>query len=66
MKRFHDIIQELTLTQQLLVIIFFFTITFVSFFVAMLGPNIDTFVENQIYTVLELSQTDLIFSYEQG
>ena len=66
MKKFHDIIQELTLTQQLLVIIFFFTISFVSFFVAMLGPNIDTFVESQIYTVLELSQADLVFSYEQG
>ena len=65
-KKFQNFIQELSLTQQLLVIIFFFTITFVSFFVAMLGPNIDTFVENQIYTVLELSQTDLIFSYEKG
>lgn len=66
MKKIQHFIQELTLTQQLLVIIFVFTITFVSFFVALLGPNIQRFVESQMYTVIELSQADLVYSYEHG
>lgn len=65
MKRFFHFIQELSLSQQLLVIILVFTITFTSFFVALLGPNLTSFVEMQIYTVLEISQNDMLFSLEQ-
>lgn len=65
-KKLNNIIQDLSLSQQLLVIIFVFTVTFTSFFVALLGPNIERFVENQIYTFIELSQAEIYYSYERG
>lgn len=64
-KKFFTFIQELSLSQQLLVIIFVFTISFTSFFVALLGPNLTNFVEMQVYTVLEISQSDMIFALNQ-
>lgn len=59
-------IQELTLTQQLLVIILVFTISFCTFFFVLLGRNINQFVEDQMYSILEMSQNDVIFSYTQN
>lgn len=66
MKKFTNFIQELSLSQQLLVIILAFTISFTSFFIVLLGPNLTSFVEMQIYTVLEISQNDMLFSIDQN
>ena len=65
MRKFFTFIQELSLSQQLLVIIFVFTISFTSFFVALLGPNLTNFVEMQVFTVLDISQSDMIFAINQ-
>lgn len=65
MKKILSFIEEFSLSQQLLVIIFTFTITFTGFFVILLGPNLTEFVEMQIYTVLDISQNNVIFSLEQ-
>lgn len=59
-------IQELTLTQQLLVLILIFTISFCTFFFVLLGRNINEFVEDQMYSILEMSQNDVVFSYTQN
>lgn len=66
MKKTLKWILELTLTQQLLVIILIFTISFCTFFFLLLGRNIDEFVEDQMFRILELSQNDIIFSYTQN
>ncbi len=66
MKKTLKWILELTLTQQLMVIILIFTISFCTFFFLLLGRNIDEFVEDQMFRILELSQSDVIFSYTQN
>lgn len=66
MKKLIKFVQDLSLSQQLLVIILVFTISFTSFFVAFLGPNLTNFVEMQIFTVLELSQNDMLFAIDQN
>ncbi|MBR3693266.1 MAG: HAMP domain-containing histidine kinase [Erysipelotrichales bacterium] len=65
MNKTRKFIEEFSLSQQLLVIIFTFTITFTGFFVILLGPNLTEFVEMQIYTVLDISQNNIEFSLEQ-
>ncbi len=62
MKKISNFIQELSLTQQLLVIIFTFSLVFISFFLSLLQPNINNFVEEQMYTVIELAQTNILYS----
>ncbi len=61
MKRIRMWLRELSLTQQLISIIFMFVLLFATFVVVFLSPAIDKFSETEMYRVLHESQEDMIF-----
>lgn len=64
MKRFRIWIKELSLSQQLLTIIFIVVAVFSVFFFVFLADSVDTFVENEMYKMLHRSQENLVFYVE--
>ena len=61
MKRLRMWLRELSLTQQLISIIFLFVLLFACFVLLFLSPAIDKFSETEMYRVLHDSQEDMIF-----
>lgn len=66
MKRFRIWIRELSLSQQLLSIIFIVVTVFVVFFFVFLTENINDFVRNQMYVILHRTQDNIAFSYKHN
>ena len=60
MKRIRMWLRELTLTQQLLTIVFLFIVIFAVFVFVFLSPSIDRFSETEMYNLLHNSQTTMI------
>ena len=56
MRRFKDWLKNLSLSQQLFVLIFFFISFFASFFFVFLTGKVDDFVSNQMYVVIDRNQ----------
>ncbi|MEG0077240.1 HAMP domain-containing sensor histidine kinase [Anaerorhabdus sp.] len=61
MKRLRIWIKELSLSQQLLTIIFFVIAVFGLFFFVFLADSVDTFVQNEMYKMLHRSQESVVF-----
>ena len=66
MKRIRMWLRELSLTQQLLLIVFSFVIVFAGFVFMFLSPSIDKFSETEMYNILHNSQTTLISFIEDN
>ncbi|MCI5774279.1 MAG: HAMP domain-containing histidine kinase [Erysipelotrichaceae bacterium] len=66
MKRFRLWIKELSLTQQLIAIIFIITVSLALFFFVFLNNSVDTFVETEMYKSLHRSQNNMNFYLENG
>ena len=66
MKRIRMWLRELSLTQQLLLIVFSFVIVFAGFVFMFLSPSIDEFSETEMYNILHNSQTTLISYIEDN
>ncbi len=60
MKRMRMWLRELSLTQQLLSIIFAFIVAFAAFIVIFLSPSIDAFSDSEMYRLLHNSQENII------
>lgn len=60
MKRIRMWLRELSLTQQMLSIVFLFIVFFAGFVFVFLSPSIDRFSETEMYRILHNSQTTLI------
>ncbi len=60
MKRIHLWIRELSLSQQLLTLVFFVIAVFSVFFFMFLSRNVNRFVENELFKVLHSSQNNII------
>ena len=56
MKKLNEWIKNLSLSQQLFVLIFFFITFFASFFFVFLVGQIDEFVEDQMYLIIDRNQ----------
>ncbi len=65
MKRIRLWLRELSLTQQLLTIIFLFVSVFAVFLLLFLSPSIDAFSETEMFRVLHDSQESLLYTIEQ-
>jgi len=61
MKRFRMWLKELSLSQQLLTIIFLFITVFGIFLFVFLSPSIDQFSDNAMYGVLHSTQENLVY-----
>ena len=59
MKRFRLWAKELSLSQQLITIIFMITVSFMIFFFVFLTNSVDNFVRDEMYKVLHRSQTSV-------
>ena len=59
MKRLRLWLRELSLSQQLLAIVFLVVSAFVVFFFVFLSGSIDTFAENEMYKLLHNSQESM-------
>ena len=66
MKRLRMWLRELSLTQQLLAIVFLFIVIFAGFVFIFLSPSIDRFSETEMYRILHNSQTTLISYIEEN
>ena len=66
MKRFRLWIKELSLTQQLIAIIFIITLSLALFFFVFLNNSVDTFVETEMYKSIHRSQSNMSFYLENG
>ena len=66
MKRMRMWLRELTLTQQLLTIIFAFVSFFAGFVLLFLSPKIDEFSETEMYRILHSSQESVIHYLEEN
>ena len=66
MKRIRMWLRELTLTQQLIAIIFVFLVGLAAFFFLFLGPRIDEFTYSQMYSVLYSSQQGVVRFIEKN
>lgn len=64
MKRFRIWMKELSLSQQLLTIIFIVVAVFSVFFFVFLADSVDTFVQNEMYKMLHRSQESVVFYAE--
>ena len=60
MKRLRMWLRQMSLTQQLLAIVFLFIVIFAGFVFIFLSPSIDRFSETEMYRILHNSQTSLI------
>lgn len=60
MKRIRMWLRQLSLTQQLLAIVFLFIVIFAGFVFIFLSPSIDRFSETEMYRILHNSQTAMI------
>lgn len=63
MKRFRIWLKELSLAQQLFAIVFFVVTIFTVFLFVFLANNVDVFVNNQMYSVIQRSQDNLLKYY---
>lgn len=61
MKRINLWIRELSLSQQLLSLVFFVVATFSVFFFMFLSKNVNQFVENELFKLLHNSQNNIIY-----
>ena len=66
MKRIRMWLRQLSLTQQLLTIVFLFIVIFAGFVLIFLSPSIDRFSETEMYRILHNSQTTLISYIEEN
>lgn len=66
MKRIRMWLRELSLTQQLLTIVFLFIVIFAGFVFVFLSPSIDRFSETEMYRILHNSQTSIIAYMEDN
>ena len=66
MKRIHLWIRELSLTQQLLSIIFLVVSLFTIFFFVFLSNNVNKFVENELFKLLHNSQGNVYYYIENN
>lgn len=66
MKRLRIWIKELSLSQQLLTIIFMVVTVFAVFFFVFLADSIDNFVQNEMYKMLHRSQDNVAFYVENN
>ncbi len=66
MKRIRMWLRELSLTQQLLTIVFLFIVIYAGFVFIFLSPSIDRFSETEMYRILHNSQTTLISYIEEN
>ena len=64
MKRFNQLIKELTLTQQMFALIFFSITFFAVFFFVYLNGNVDKVIEQQIFATLQRTQNNIAASME--
>ncbi len=66
MKRFRLWLRELSLSQQMLAIIFLFISAFTVFIFVFLSPSIDRFAETEMFRTLHSSQETLIYMIDQS
>ena len=66
MKRLKLWLKELSLTQQLITIIFIIVLSFALFFFVFLNNSVDTFVETEMYKSIHRSQNNMSFYLENG
>jgi len=66
MKRFIDWIRNLSLIQQLFIIILVSVMIFSLLVFGYLNASIDNYAETQLYTLMKSSQDEVIFAYESG
>ena len=66
MKRLRLWLRELSLSQQLLAIVFLVVSAFVVFFFVFLSGSIDTFAENEMYKLLHNSQESMIYYLDEN
>lgn len=64
MKRLRIWLKELSLSQQLLTLIFLVVTIFTVFFFVYLSENVNNFVEKQMYGLLHRAQRNIAFNYE--
>lgn len=60
MKRFNEFIKQLSLTQQLFALIFFFVTFFAVFFFVYVNGNVNMAIKDQLFTQLDQTQQSLI------
>ena len=65
MKRLRMWLRQMSLTQQLLAIVFLFIVIFAGFVFIFLSPSIDRFSETEMYRILHNSQASLISYIEE-
>ena len=63
MKRLRIWLKELSLSQQLLTLIFLVVTVFTVFFFVYLSESVNEFVEKQMYSMLHRAQNNIAFNY---
>lgn len=66
MKKINNWIKELTLTQQLMSLILVFVAIFGTFLFVYLNGNINTFVRNQMFSMLQRTQVSIVYNYTRN
>lgn len=66
MKRFNEFIKQLSLTQQLFALVFFFVTFFAVFFFVYVNGNVTTAIRQQLFEQLDTTQANLINTNENA
>ncbi len=66
MKKLNNWLKELTLTQQLMSLILVFVAIFASFLFIYLNGNINSFVRNQMFMMLQRTQVSIVYNYRRN
>ena len=66
MKKLNAWVRNLSLSQQLFVLVFFFITFFAAFFFVYLTGNIDDFIKDQMFNVIDRNQDTIVNLYEIG
>jgi len=66
MKKINIWLKELTLTQQLMSLILIFVAIFASFLFVYLNGNINSFVRNQMFMMLQRTQISIVYNYSRN
>lgn len=66
MKKLNAWVKNLTLSQQLFVLVFFFITFFAAFFFVYLTGNVDDFIQEQMFNVIDRNQETIVNLYDLG
>ena len=66
MKKLNAWVKNLSLSQQLFVLIFFFIAFFSSFFFIFLTGNVDDFIRDQMFNIIDRNQSIIVNLYKMG